>query len=198
MMVLDTPNARTDIEAWHAAGLQIYEPFDFSRMAKMPDGTDVKVGFSLAFVSHPSAPWLGVFACQHYRPEYYAQPQYLKHPNSASTVQDVWIVGETAMGLASYIHTVTGANSFSKGQDAIVFQTRTGEIVLAHPRTFETAFGVTPSHPEDGPHLAGFTVGCHALGQLAELPLAKTGNRHVLAPMKNFGTAIGFVELKGE
>src|SRR5579859_5463175 len=24
----------------------------------------------LAFVNHPAAPWLGLFACQHYRPEY--------------------------------------------------------------------------------------------------------------------------------
>jgi hypothetical protein len=197
MMVLDTSDARADIQAWHAAGLQTYEPFDFSRTAKMPDGTNVKVGFSLAFVNHPAAPWLGLFACQHYRPEYYEQPQYLKHPNGASTVRDVWIVGATALDLASYIRTVTGANSFSEGPDAIAIQTRTGTIVLARPQAFEAAFGVTPPHPEDGPHLAGFTVACRALGQLAELPLAKTGNRHVLAPAKNFGTAIGFVEVAG-
>jgi hypothetical protein len=198
MMVLDTLDARADIEAWHAAGLKTYEPFDFSRMAKMPDGSDVKVGFSLAFVSHPAAPWLGLFACQHYRPEYYAQPHYLKHPNSASTVLDVWIVGERALDLASYIHTVTGANSVSDGQDSTLFKTRTGAIVLARPQAFEAAFGVTPPHPEDGPHLAGLTVACRTLGQLAELPLAKTGDRHVLAPLKNFGTAIGFIGLGRE
>lgn len=196
MMVLDTPDARADSEAWQVAGLQTYEPYDFSRMAKMPDGTDVRVGFSLAFVSHPAAPWLGLFACQHYRPEYYAQPQYLKHPNTASSVQDVWIVGEKAMDLASYIHTVTGANSSSEGSDDMAFQTGAGTIVLARPQAFEAAFGVAPPHPEDGPHLAGFTVACHAVGQLAGLPLVGTGNRHVLAPNENFGTAIGFVELE--
>ncbi len=139
MMVLDTPDARADIEFWRAAGLQTYEPFDFSRIAKMPDGADVRVGFSLAFVSHPAAPWLGLSACQHYRPEYYAQPQYLKHPNSASTVQDVWIVGDTAMDLAGFIHTITGANGVSKGPDRRVFRTRTGAIVLARPQI--------PGHP---------------------------------------------------
>src|SRR5262245_29857021 len=56
MIVFETPNARADIQTWRAAGLQTYEPYDFSRMAKMPDGTEVKVGFSLAFVSHPSSP----------------------------------------------------------------------------------------------------------------------------------------------
>jgi hypothetical protein len=101
------------------------------------------------------------------------------------------------LDIASYIRTVTGTNSFSEGPDTIAIQMRTGTIVLARPQVFEAAFGITPPHPEDGPHLAGFTVACRALGQLAELPLAKTGNRHVLAPAKNFGTAIGFVEVAG-
>src|SRR5262245_925839 len=34
------------------------------------------------------------------------------------------------------------------------------------------------------------------LGRLADLPLTRAGNRQALAPKKNFGTAIGFVELK--
>src|SRR5262249_22157448 len=58
--------------------------------------------------------------------------------------------------------------------------------------------GVTPPRREDGPHLAAFTVGCRALGRLADLPLTRAGNRQVLAPKKNFGTAIGFIELKRE
>ena len=58
MLALDASDARADIEAWRAAGLQTYEPFDFSRTAKMPDGEEITVGFSLAFVSHPAAPWL--------------------------------------------------------------------------------------------------------------------------------------------
>jgi hypothetical protein len=71
MMVLDTQDARADIQSWRSAGLQTYEPYDFSRIAKMPDGSEVTVGFSLAFVNHPAAPWLGLFACQHSMPEYY-------------------------------------------------------------------------------------------------------------------------------
>jgi hypothetical protein len=47
-------------------------------------------------------------------------------------------------------------------------------------------------HPDDGPHLAAFTVACQTLGRFADLP--RIGDRHVLAPAKNFGTAIGFVE----
>ena len=192
MMALDTSDARADLENWRASGLQTYAPYDFSRMAKMPDGADVKVGFSLAFVSHPSAPWLGLFACQHFRPEYYEQPQYLKHSNSAALVRDVWVVGEAAQNLAGFIGALTEATGVRDGTDRIVFQTRTGAIVLSRPRAFEAAFGVPAPYPQDGPHLAGLTLDCSNLAILKELGLTQVGGRYVLGPQKNFGTAIAF------
>jgi len=194
MLVLDSADAHADIEAWRAAGLHSYEPFDLSRTAKLPDGQEITVGFSLAFVSHPAAPWLGLFACQHLRPDYFEQPRYLQHANGALNVQDVWIVGETAPDLAGFMQTVSGATPIRDESFATVLQTRIGTIVLARPQAFEKAFGVPPPHLHDGPHLAGFTIACRDLGRLAELP--RVGNRHVLAPEKNFGAAIGFIEAR--
>ncbi len=190
MMVLDTPDAAADIAAWRAAGLQTYEPFEFSRLGKMPDGEDVRVGFSLAFVSTPAAPWLGHFACQHYSPEYYAQPHYQTHANSARSVRDVWISGEGALDLAGHLGIVIGAPA--EADDRKVFRTPTGDIVLATPRAFEAAFGAPPSHPGDGPHLAGLTIRCATLKSLSGLGLDKVGDRLVLPLARGFGTTIGF------
>src|SRR5690242_1553153 len=192
MLVLDTADARADCEAWRAAGLHTYAPFDFSRNAKLADGRDIVVSFSLAFVSHPAAPWLGLFACQHHTPEYFAQARYLQHGNGAKCVQDVWIVGDSAPDLAGFMQTVTGAKAVSENPSVSSLQTPIGTIVLARAPVFERAFGHPAPHPDDGPHLAAFTIACQTLGQLADLP--KVGDRHVLAPGKNFGTAIGFVE----
>ncbi len=114
MLVLDTPDARADIASWREAGLQAYEPFDFSKMATTHDGEKVNLSFSLAFVSHPAAPWFRIFACQYGQPEFYAQPQYLNHPNAASTLQDVWIAGETAPDLADFMSKVTGRAASGK------------------------------------------------------------------------------------
>jgi Glyoxalase-like domain len=194
MLVLDTPDARSDIEAWRAAGLQTYEPFDFSRTAKMANGQEITVSFSLAFVSHPAAPWLGLFACQHYSPQYFEQPRYLQHANGATAVQDVWIVGETALDLAGFMQIVTGAKAVADDPSATTLQTRIGTIVLARPQAFERAFGLSAPHPNDGPHLAALTLACQTIGQLADLP--RIGNRHILTPENNFGTAIGFVTTK--
>jgi hypothetical protein len=194
MLVFDSADARADICAWRAAGLQTYEPFDFSRTAKMPDGKEITVGFSLAFVSHPAAPWLGLSACQHHSPQYFEQPRYLQHANGAMRVQDVWIVGDTAPDLAGFMQTVTGAKATMDDSSATTLQTRIGTVVLARPQAFEKAFGLAAPHPDDGPHLAALTLVCQTIGQLADLP--RVGNRRVLAPDKNFGTAIGFVTTK--
>jgi hypothetical protein len=198
MIVLDSADARADLERWRAAGLQTYEPYDFSRMAKMPDGTDVKVGFSLAFTRHPSAPWLGIFACQHYNREYYEQAEYLTHSNGASLVHDVWVAGDAVQDVAAFIGVVTGATGRrEENPERTVFQTGTGAIVLARANAFEAAFGVPPPHPEDGPHLGGLTIGCRSLGKLKGFNLQKVGRRHILPSSENFGTTMAFIELAG-
>jgi hypothetical protein len=194
MLVFDTPDARADVKAWRTAGLQTYEPFDFSRAAKMADGQEITVAFSLAFVSHPAAPWLGLFACQHHSPQYFEQPRYVQHANGATAVQDVWIVGDTAPDLAGFTQIVTGAKAIREDPSLTMLQTSIGAIVLARPQAFVNAFGLAAPHPDDGPHLAALTLACQTIGRLADLP--RIGNRHILAPAKNFGTAIGFVTTK--
>lgn len=193
MLVMDSRDAAADIAAWRAAGLKTYAPFDFSRLARMPDGEDIRVGFSLAFVSTPVAPWLGHFACQHYRPEYYAQPQYLTHANGARAVHDVWITGDGALGLARHFGVLLGGPGVADGSDRIIFPTPSGTVVLATPGAFENAFGERPPHPEDGPHLAGLTIGCDSLGSLAGTGFQTVGDRLVLPPAKAFGTAVAFI-----
>jgi hypothetical protein len=194
MLVFDTPDARADVKAWRTAGLQTYEPFDFSRAAKMADGQEITVAFSLAFVSHPAAPWLGLFACQHHSPQYFEQPRYVQHANGATAVQDVWIVGDTAPDLAGFTQIVTGAKAIREDPSLTMLQTSIGAIVLARPQAFVNAFGLAAPHPDDGPNLAALTLACQTIGRLADLP--RIGNRHILAPAKNFGTAIGFVTTK--
>jgi Glyoxalase-like domain len=193
MLVFDTSDARADLNRWRAAGLKTYEPYDFSRTARMPDGTEVRVGFSLAFASHPSAPWLGMFACQHHRPEYYEQAEFLKHSNGALSVRDVWVVGEATQGLADFISAITGASAVRCSAGRTVFQTQTGAIVLARENAFTAEFGVPPPHQEDGPHLAGLTIACCGLERLRGYGLQEIDGRQVVAPTRNFGTAIAFV-----
>lgn len=192
MLVLGTSDARADCAAWKAAGLQTYAPFDFSRQAKMPDGQDVTVGFSLAFVSDPQAPWLGLFACQHFRPQYYEQEKFLTHANGAHSVREVWVCGRGARDLADYLATVAGSPAIPSPSGGVSIATATGTIVLAGDEDFRKVFGVVPPHPQDGPHLAGLVIGCLGLDRLPTSDLLKHNGHHVVPPDRGFGTALAF------
>jgi hypothetical protein len=192
MLVLDTTDARAEISSWRKAGFKVYEPFDFSRTTTTYNGENVTLSFSLAFVNHPAAPWFGLFACQHDKPGFFAQPQYQNHLNKAATVQDVWIVGHAAQELAGFLRTVTGASAVSEGDNRTVLQTRIGSIVLARPKAFEKDFGISAPHLGDGPHLAGFTIACSDLDYAAGLNLQKVLDSYVVPPSRAFGTAIRF------
>lgn len=191
MLVLGTENARADIKAWSAAGLTTYEPFDFSRKAAMPDGEEITIGFSLAQTSTAEAPWFGHFACQHLRPDYYAQPQYMQHANTARAVADVWIVADRAAQIALHVAAFVGGRGTPEA-GTITFATPSGKIVLCNPDSFAAAFGVAPPHFDDGPHLAGLTIACESLDHLRERGLDQVGNRLVLPPARAHGVALGF------
>src|SRR5215470_17674073 len=69
MLALEGRNARTDADAFRAAGIGDFEVFDFEREARRPDGSAVKVAFSLAFAADPQAPDIGYFTCRQHYPE---------------------------------------------------------------------------------------------------------------------------------
>lgn len=194
MLVLGTGDARADIAAWRAAGLKTYQPFDFSRPARLPSGEELTLGFTLAFTSTHEAPWLGHFACQHLRPDYYEQPMYLEHANAAFCVDEVWIVSDRAAQIAHHVAVFTGGRGVPD-DGTVTFATPSGRIILSNPDSFAEAFGTAPPHLDDGPHLAGLTIGCKGLDRLADRGLERVRDRLVLPPPRAFGTALAFRSL---
>src|SRR5215207_7565308 len=60
MLVLEGRGA-SDADAFRAAGIGDFDTYDFEREGKRPDGSPVKVAFSLAFAADPHAPDVGFF-----------------------------------------------------------------------------------------------------------------------------------------
>ena len=193
MVVFDSEDAAADREHWSTVGLATYAPFAFSRLATMPDGQQMTLGFSLAFTRDLRAPWLGVFACQHYNAAYYQQAKYLSHPNAAWSLHDVWITGTGATTLASFLETVADSGEVTREAGLTRIATAIGTIVLAEPARFEKEFGFPPLHSGDGPHLAAFGVACNGL---ASLPAGVTihGERHIVPVSRTHGAVVSFVE----
>lgn len=89
MIVFRTDDALADIESWRREGLETYEPFGFRRQAKLPDGSEVTVGFSLGFATSAEMPDLAFFVCQNLAQEYFWKPDYQAHANAAEEIAAV-------------------------------------------------------------------------------------------------------------
>lgn len=92
MIVFRSDDARADIARWRAAGLATYPPFDFRRQARLPDGSEVTVEFSLGFVTSPEMPELGFFVCQNRAEEHFWKPAYQAHENGAEEIAAITLV----------------------------------------------------------------------------------------------------------
>lgn len=192
MLVLDSKDAPADRERWASAGMKVFDPFTFERAAVLPSGEEIVIGFALAQTAIAEAPWLGVFACQHFRPDYYAQPRFLHHANGARRLADVWVTGEGSSELVPFFESFAGAKASRAEGGRTTIPTDAGTIVIAEPAVFEAIFGEPPPHPEDGPHLGAFTVACAPEGLAALQGRKSVGDRIVVPSQEGFGTVIAF------
>jgi hypothetical protein len=192
MVVLGTEDAPADRERWAAEGLPLYDGFEFSRPAKMANGEDATIGFSLAFTSNNAAPWLGVFGCQHFNASFYQQPENQRHENSARAVTEVWVSGDGALGLKDYFATVLDRRAKITRPGLYEFETSTGKLLLSTAEEFESAFGERPLHSGDGPHLAGLTVSVDDISLVGRSEGKMIGNRLVMDVSKTFATFLAF------
>ena len=102
MLVFQTDDARRDQRGFAARGLETYAPFEFARPARLPDGGEATVSFSLAFVTHAAMPEAAFFACQQHAPQYFWKPAYQRHANGARAVVEVVMAADDPAGFADF------------------------------------------------------------------------------------------------
>ncbi len=68
MLILNSTAAADDARAFAAAGIGGFKVFEFARDGTRPDGTPVKLAFSLAFAHDPGSPNVRFAVCQHHFP----------------------------------------------------------------------------------------------------------------------------------
>ncbi len=89
MIVFRTDDARADIARWRARGIDTYDAFDFQRQARLPDGSEATVAFSLGFCTSKAMPELAFFVCQNRAEEHFWKPDYQQHANGAEEIAAV-------------------------------------------------------------------------------------------------------------
>ncbi|MDF1794153.1 MAG: VOC family protein [Thalassobaculaceae bacterium] len=108
MLVLASDDRDDDLTDWRAKGLRVYDPFDFERQAKQPDGSSQRVAFSLAFASDDALPGLGFFTCQQHTPEVFWKPDYQTHANGARRIASVAVTAPDPQAADTFLRGFSG------------------------------------------------------------------------------------------
>jgi len=155
MMVFKGDNARSDISRFAASGLATFAPFDFERVAKMPDATEATVAFSLAFVQSPDMPRVAFFVCENRAQNHFWKPQYQSHVNGATGIVAVYLSSPDPERDAAFVGKMFGGKvSPISGGCSVACGPAQEMRVLTPPAT--AALG--GSSAIEGPALAGVAI----------------------------------------
>jgi catechol 2,3-dioxygenase-like lactoylglutathione lyase family enzyme len=182
-LVLESLDAAADLEAFRISGISgADEVATFGREAKRPDGTTVKVGFSLAFAQDAKAPEIGFFTCQQHHPENFWNPAFQQHVNTATGVAGIILVADNPSDHHIFLSAFVGKRELLATSSGLTVKTPRGEIQVMTPTAFRSHFGMPAPGIANGAKLAAVRLPVRSLAPVREL-LAKAG----FAPVENQG-----------
>lgn len=163
MLLLESKDARADEAAFRAAGIAVSEGMHFEREAKRPDGSAVKVGFSLAFAEDKATPDIHFAACQQHYPENFWNPAFQRHGNGAEQVAGVVLVANEPSRHRDFLLAFSGAQSSRDTDGGFTINLPRGAIEMTTPAAFKRRFGAPAPDASGGARLAALRFSGRAL-----------------------------------
>jgi catechol 2,3-dioxygenase-like lactoylglutathione lyase family enzyme len=202
MLVLEGKDPAEDVEAFRAAGIGNFKPFNFEREAKRPDGTPVKVAFSLVFAADEKAPDIGYFTCLQHQPENFWNPVFQTHPNGAVGIDGVIMVSGNPPDHRHFVGAFSGVGDVKSSASGISAMTPRGEIQVMNPAAYRAYAGSGLPDLARGAHLAAIrfkvrnkTEAMSALENGGIAAVERSGNL-VVPPDAAFGATLIFETAK--
>ena len=158
MLVFATKDARADIEAFRSDGLDTYAPFDFERPAKLPDGSQVTVGFSLGFATNPGIPAIAFFVCQNRSPQYFWKSQFQQHNNGAQALAAVFVAADNPDAHGDFLGKLFGGAVTPVEAGIRVACGEEQEIIVLEPRRISDIAPGTTMPRGCGPLIVGIAL----------------------------------------
>jgi catechol 2,3-dioxygenase-like lactoylglutathione lyase family enzyme len=196
MLVLKGQGA-PDAEDFRAKGIGDFDLYNFEREGRRPDGSAVKVAFSLAFARDAAAPDIGAFTCQHHYPENFWNPEFQKHANIATGVAGIVAVADEPERHRAFMQVFAGGEA-ARADGGFAIATPRGTIELTTPAAFTHRFGVKAPDVSRSARLAAirFTVAdaslLQAAPELAGIAGIYAGNPTVIGADDALGAVIIF------
>ena len=169
MLVFESTDAEADRREFIARGLPPYEKFYFERRAKLPDGGNATVAFSLAFATDPRMPQAAFFCCQQHAPQYFWKTEYQSHANGAHKLPEVIMVAESPDMFADFFSNLQEPDSVTSEGSGLIVHTPRGIIRMISPAEAGRRYSAMDlSDRPDSPYFLGFSVQTRDLNQVVE------------------------------
>ena len=197
MLALGSPDAAADARLFAGAGIGDFEPFFFERTGRRPDGSEIRLAFTLAFAADPAAREAGFFVSQHHNPENFWNPAFQQHPNGAHALASVVLASPEPERHRAFLTTLTGTAPAGGPGAGLSFRLGSGRLDVVTPADAGAAFGPVDLDPAE----AGFAAFAVRLDDAARqarrldaagIPYRTIGSRLVVPPSAAGGVAIGF------
>lgn len=197
-LVLESTDIAADVADFAQAGIGISQALPFSRGAKLPDGTETTVGFSLAFVRDGLSPQTAFFTCQQLNPKAFWNPAFQAHPNGVRHVAGAVLIADNPADHHIFLSAYTGERVLHSSSLGIEARTPRGSVEIMEPVAFEDQFGVARKVEGTSVSISGLRFTVADLGA-TEAALKQGGiaaQRHmerlVIAPQAAFGATLIF------
>src|SRR5438477_11649219 len=154
-LLLESIEVEADAASFRAAGIAASEALQFERAGARPDGTPVKIGFSVTFARDAHAPENTFGVCRHHYPENFWNPTFQRHPNTAAAIAGAVLVAENPTDLHIFVSAFTGVRELRATSSGISAPTPRGSVEVMDPAAFKIHFGVAPPDISEGARLAG-------------------------------------------
>jgi catechol 2,3-dioxygenase-like lactoylglutathione lyase family enzyme len=163
LLILESRDPNADEAAFRAAAIAGSEVMRFEREAKRPDGTAVKVGFSLAFAEDKAAPDIHFATCQQHYPENFWNPAFQKHANGDESVAGIVLVANEPSRHRDFLLAFSGVQSSNDTGEGFTIDLPRGAIETTKPAAFERRFGMPAPDVSRGARLAALRFSGRAL-----------------------------------
>jgi len=198
MLLLNSRDAAADARSFEASGIGAFDVFDFGREGKRPDGSTVKLAFSLAFAAEPNSPDVRFAVCQHHYPQNFWNPAFQTHANGAQCVPGVVLIANRPMSHQVFLKAYTGAGEVTSNAAGISVHTENGDIEVLEPSAARNGLGIPVKADGEAITLNAmrFAVadlaGTEALHLQSGLAVRRQGERLVVPPDEAFGATLIF------
>ena len=202
LLILESKDAAADEAGFRNAGIAQSTTMHFEREAKRPDGSTVKVGFSLAFAKDADAPWIHFATCQQHFPENFWNPAFQRHANGAQALAAVVMVAAKPVEHRAFLSSFTGSANLKIGGNVVTAKAPHGDITIMDPVGFHGSFGSAAPPVADGARLAAlrFTVtdvpATEGLLRKNNIAFVNNGSQLVVGASTAMGATIAFEQAR--